>query len=285
MDDQHFDSLARALATPGSRRRAVALALGSALARLLAWEDADAHNALVACKKKSGKQKKKCLQKAKQHNAQHALEAAPPPAGMGCPTQCVDQGPASCGMTGTCANGVCQTYSSSTLCRPASCTNGILTLAAACDGAGSCPPIQRQPCPNGNCNAGGTACGPCGSDVHCGSGRWCDAGMCRPKSATGAGCSGDTQCLSGVCVSGTCCSDACSNDHGTATCADGTCSVFCDELWGNCDGNASNGCETDLNTSQHCGSCTSPCRATPCGGPLNPGFMICDGGFCLCSSA
>jgi hypothetical protein len=48
------------------------LALSGPLAPWLAREEADAHNALTACKKKSGK--KKCIKKAKKHNAQHASE-------------------------------------------------------------------------------------------------------------------------------------------------------------------------------------------------------------------
>jgi hypothetical protein len=81
MDSNRFD----ALSVSGSRRCALALALSAALAPLFAWEDAAAHNPLKSCKKKSGKQKKACLKKAKAHNAQHAAEPAPlpPPAAPG----------------------------------------------------------------------------------------------------------------------------------------------------------------------------------------------------------
>jgi hypothetical protein len=79
MDPERFDTLARSLTAIGSRRRALALALSSALAHLLTRGDATAHDTLKKCKKKSGKQKKKCIKKAKNHNAQDAANAAPLP--------------------------------------------------------------------------------------------------------------------------------------------------------------------------------------------------------------
>jgi hypothetical protein len=80
MDSARFDSLTRTLIAAGSRRQALAALVGSL--GLLGWhgtENAAAHNPLKTCKKKSGQQKKKCLKKAKQHNATHT--AALPPAG------------------------------------------------------------------------------------------------------------------------------------------------------------------------------------------------------------
>ena len=71
MDADRFDTLTRSLTTVGSRRRALALTLGGALAPLLGRGETDAHNVLKKCKKKSGKQKKMCLKKAKKHNATH----------------------------------------------------------------------------------------------------------------------------------------------------------------------------------------------------------------------
>jgi hypothetical protein len=93
MDSARFDSLTRTLAATGTRRRALAALAGSLALR--GWhggEDVDAHNPLKACKKKSGKQKKKCLKKAKAHNATHAVVAPPPP-----PT-CAEQCPSTCNL-------------------------------------------------------------------------------------------------------------------------------------------------------------------------------------------
>ena len=78
MDAARFDALARSLTSAGSRRRALALALGGVLAPLLPRKDAEAHNALLKCKKLKGDRKKKCVKKAKKHNAAHASETPPP---------------------------------------------------------------------------------------------------------------------------------------------------------------------------------------------------------------
>jgi hypothetical protein len=92
MGQNRFDTLTRSLTVAGSRRRALAAALSGTLG-LLGWkktEDAVAHNASTACKTKSGQQKKKCLKRAKKHNATHAVAAPPPP-----PT-CAEQCPSTC---------------------------------------------------------------------------------------------------------------------------------------------------------------------------------------------
>src|SRR5215207_8857558 len=74
MDPDRFESFLRSLSTSPSRRSALRLLVGSVFGGLVTrgTGDATAHNALTACRKKSGKQKKKCLKKAKKHNAQHA---------------------------------------------------------------------------------------------------------------------------------------------------------------------------------------------------------------------
>jgi hypothetical protein len=111
MDETRFDALARSLGTAGSRRRALGGLLLGAL--VLVGSQADetaAHDALKSCKKKSGKQKKKCIKKAKAHNAQHAGEGlssgdtgnrtpVDPCAGVTC-------GPVPQAMS-ACQNGVC----------------------------------------------------------------------------------------------------------------------------------------------------------------------------------
>jgi hypothetical protein len=87
------------------------------------------------------------------------------------------------------------------------------------------------------------------------------------------------------------CGNACPTPaNGTAACTNGTCGVgTCNSGFGNCDGNAANGCETNLNnTVAHCGRCgnacptpangTAVCTSGTCGiGTCNPGFANCDG--------
>jgi hypothetical protein len=60
------------------------------------------------------------------------------------------------------------------------------------------------------------------------------------------GCFGSLDC--GGCSSG-------------LVCTAGSCEpLICEQGWGDCDGDSSNGCEQDLsNSAQHCGACSQPC--------------------------
>jgi hypothetical protein len=55
------------------------------------------------------------------------------------------------------------------------------------------------------------------------------------------------------------CGRACTNAHGTTRCEDGACVPSCSPGWEDCDGAPDNGCETDLNSADHCGSCGHSC--------------------------
>jgi hypothetical protein len=148
-----------------------------------------------------------------------------------------------------------------------------------------CVNVQTDPNHCGACNMRCTA--PTGGSTTC------EGGMCRPS------CTGSTQIVcGGACVdaqSSTAhcgrCDNACPTPaNGTAACTNGTCGVgTCNPGFANCDGNAANGCETNLNdTVAHCGRCgnacptpangTAVCTSGTCGvGTCNPGFANCDG--------
>src|SRR5262249_30982036 len=72
------------------------------------------------------------------------------------------------------------------------------------------------------------------------------------------------------------CGHACVAANGTPACAGGACTVgLCNAGFADCDGNAANGCETDLKTSgANCGSCGNAC---PAAANMTPG---CAGGVC-----
>ena len=84
------------------------------------------------------------------------------------------------------------------------------TLAASCDGMGSCDEAVVQSCFPYSCNAAETACRTaCSGDVDCAADAYCMSNVCLAKQARGATCSGANQCMSGHCVDGRCCESAC----------------------------------------------------------------------------
>jgi MYXO-CTERM domain-containing protein len=121
-----------------------------------------------------------------------------------------------CASDGTVCGGTCDgverascTYpGNTTSCREPSCTDGVATLEAFCNGAGSCPAVQTQECGTYGCDA--TAChGDCDSDADCAPGAWCSGGLCLGKRDLGVECGGNNECLSGLCVDGFCCNLGC----------------------------------------------------------------------------
>jgi hypothetical protein len=88
------------------------------------------------------------------------------------------------------------------------------------------------------------------TDIDCGGGGDC------AKCITGQQCAGPDDCASGACNSG-------------------LCAVVCLDGKGDCDGDPSNGCETNLKiTTEHCGACGVPCA-------LPHASARCSGGACV----
>jgi hypothetical protein len=130
--------------------------------------------------------------------------------------QCVDQGAASCGATGTCDGfGGCEKYAPETICIAPSCTGTRRNTAGTCDGKGACRPQGVQNCSPFLCTDG--ACTQaCVTDADCESGHACLNGQCGKKNL-GQTCAGDGECVSGMCVEGVCCDGACAG--GCRSCA------------------------------------------------------------------
>jgi hypothetical protein len=116
-----------------------------------------------------------------------------------------------------------------------------------------------------------------------------------PANACG---SGQQECGTGnsfMCVSsqydpnncGQCAFVCQSGPNATPVCTLGACGLNCSTGYGNCDGNPTNGCETNLNTSiANCGACGNACNGTngtptctsgSCGIVCNAGYANCDG--------
>lgn len=113
----------------------------------------------------------------------------------------------------------------------------------------------------------------------------CNAGYQDCDQTYASGCEQNTQTDVNNCGV---CNTRCMTANGTPTCTGGTCGIgSCNAPWDNCDNNASNGCETNTNTSlSHCGTCGNACptrnnaQATcngSCGFTCNPGFTDLDG--------
>jgi len=108
----------------------------------------------------------------------------------------------------------------------------------------------------------GANCGACAS--------LCEGGICAlgrcvavaPPPDAGRDAGDAAACVS--MTPGNCCGVACpTRPHASAaTCAEGRCGIVCDAGFGDCDGNLTNGCETDVSAStSHCGACGAACAA------------------------
>jgi hypothetical protein len=139
----------------------------------------------------------------------------------------------------------------------------------------------------GNCGACGTACNATNGSPTCQAGQCgivCLANFGNCDGNAGNGCE---QPLSGDIKNCGSCGKACDETNGTPNCNGGTCQIQCNGGFGDCDNNASTGCETNTTTSTaHCGACGKACNSTngiaSCGGGTcsivcNPGFADCDG--------
>ena len=122
MDGERFDAMTKTLAAGPTRRRLLLGLLGGALGLLggLGREDADAHNPLRACKKIEDRQRRRrCLRRARQHNALHAAQA-----------DCLGQADGNdCGAGQECSGEVCATPPE---CGTGSCWGDPLCCSGKC---------------------------------------------------------------------------------------------------------------------------------------------------------
>ncbi|WP_156338033.1 hypothetical protein [Chondromyces crocatus] len=177
-----------------------------------------------------------------------------------------------------------------------SCTGGACSISSCNSGWGNCDGSTANGCETnlqnsvGHCGACGTVCSVANGTPSCAGGSCaiasCNSGWADCDGNPSNGC--ETNLLSNV---GSCgaCGNACTAANGVASCAGGACGVAaCNPGWGNCDGNPSNGCETNLlSSANHCGTCGVACvmpnavGACAAGGCViaacNPGYADCDG--------
>lgn len=144
----------------------------------------------------------------------------------------------------------------------------------------------------GNCGNCGNVCSKVGATTPA-----CSAGSCTSTMCTGSfrtckagpvdGCETDTAVSASNC--GTCGKVCAAVANGTPGCAASNCGIgSCNANFDNCDGNVTNGCETNITTNiAHCSGCgkacpnyanaSAKCAASVCSlGTCNSGFANCD---------
>jgi hypothetical protein len=143
------------------------------------------------------------------------LPLGPAPAG-----QCTPADPSTCGNDGNCdGTGKCHLQTTGTICKAATCSLALQTLAARCDGVGTCVNGTTQPCDPFQCGASGAClgtCNPANGNGDCTTGNVCTPNVSMPatgscgKKPLGAGCTLPGECGSNLCEGGTCCDMPCS---------------------------------------------------------------------------
>ena len=138
-----------------------------------------------------------------------------------------------------------------------------------------------------NCGGCGTRCPSTGGTASCVGGVCniaCASGLGNCDGNVANGCETNTTASASHCGA---CSTVCAIASATASCVSSVCGIAtCNAGYGNCDGLASNGCETDTNaTATACGGCgmacstnniSRACAGGACTGVCAAGFADCD---------
>ncbi len=175
----------------------------------------------------------------------------------------------------------CSLANATPVCRAGGCAVG------ACNtNYGDCDGVAANGC-EVNLRSASAHCGACGNA--CRVGYFCASGMCTLDCGTLTNCSNSCVNLQTDPTNCGACGTTCTFANATPACAAGACAIgACNAGFGNCDGVASNGCETNTNTSvTNCGACgttcayanaSATCTSGRCGlGVCTTGFGNCDG--------
>jgi alpha-tubulin suppressor-like RCC1 family protein len=162
------------------------------------------------------------------------------------------------------------------------CSAGTVVCSAGALGCHQTTQAKAETCDNVDNDCDGTvdngASATCAALAHATAA--CVSGACAIGSCTGAFLDCNSTAADGCEVNGAsdlascgACSNACADAaHATKTCTTGSCGFTCTGTYGDCDGNAQNGCETDkFSDPFNCGVCGNVC---PNGG--------CVAGSCTC---
>ena len=159
--------------------------------------------------------------------------------------RCVD-----CASTNDCTGGA--------VCQDGAC----LPPPRACVSSRECSALDQV------CDTARMLCVDCVGTNDCATTEYCAAGVCRSRACGGGradcdenpnnGCEADLQTSAAHCGA---CGRACASTTSTlGACVAGACQRTCAAGFGDCDGDANNGCETSTRASNaHCGACGRPC--------------------------
>jgi hypothetical protein len=182
----------------------------------------------------------------------------------------------------------CPTPSNAT----AGCTAGVCGIGMCNTGFGDCNSSLSDGCETNtqtnkdNCGGCGTVCTLANATAGCTAGACtiatCNGGYADCDVIASTGCETQLNTLTNCGM----CGKTCTIPNGTGDCSTGTCSVAtCNTGFGDCDGIASNGCETNISggspgpsgTILNCGSCGTSCS-------VSNGTPSCVAGSCAVNS-
>jgi hypothetical protein len=187
--------------------------------------------------------------------------------------------------------GACPTRCTAPAGRSATCVAGVCTVGVTCAAPlADCNGTMGDGCEE-NTNTSTLHCGGCGRACNATNGSpACVGGVCASIACTagygncdsnlGNGCEVDFATSVTHCGR---CANPCTFANASATCELGACRPgTCAAGFGNCDGNANNGCEVALATSAtHCGICGRACVG---GASCVAGACACPAGQTLCGT-
>lgn len=287
MDGTGFDALTRAVSGLRSRRGVARALLGAILGTPLALPDLDEVDAKRGPSRKRRQRRAQRQDRAGRGRNSAQADKKKGKKGNACPP-CKKRKQGKCKKKlpdGTaCSGGTCQGGSCIPACTPScagrscgpngcggncgtcpgalSCQDGQCVLACtggltAC--AGNCVDLQTD---LANCGACGEPCNFAHASATCQGGACvlgaCDAGFANCDGNPGTGCEIDIRSNDNHCGS---CNSPCRLSHASARCQNEICTLeTCDAGWGDCDEDAENGCETNLDHDlDHCGACGNAC--------------------------
>ncbi|MBE7481953.1 MAG: hypothetical protein HS104_18490 [Polyangiaceae bacterium] len=146
---------------------------------------------------------------------------------------------------------------------------GAASLVVACAEPGSDLGTDAS---GGAPASGGAAGGPPASGGSGATPGACNAGWADCDGDAANGCETSTSADAFNCGA---CGNVCKLSHSSAQCEAGACVIACLPAWGDCDGDAKNGCEAALTSADSCGACGVKCSGD---GPNTKGS--CSAGAC-----